>query len=162
MATATDYLGGLFGNPSPEPTSPMPETAPVPIDATDRGEPIDDTPEPAGGYEWGDAIDPPEPCPVCGSLARWWGVGADRRAEGWCQHCEGDKLARALVLAADAARLRGHTAKCCAPKRHRAICHHDPRRLIADETTLPLGPGENGQSAMTVATTVARDPFFVT
>ena len=64
----------------------------------DTGEPIELGPD---GWPV-DSIDPGEPCPVCGSLLKWW--------DGWgtehCQNCERETLTRAHALAEWAAAIR--------------------------------------------------------
>jgi len=51
---------------------------------------------------WEDAIDPPDPCPKCGSLAAWQDC-----LGGWhCQRCDADTLARSRRLAERALGIR--------------------------------------------------------
>jgi hypothetical protein len=54
------------------------------------------------GDGWDSAIEPPDPCPKCGSLELWQDFGGK-----WhCQHCEARKFQRGLQLAKRAERLR--------------------------------------------------------
>ncbi|MGA2032939.1 MAG: hypothetical protein ABSG68_11820 [Thermoguttaceae bacterium] len=51
-------------------------------------------------------IDPPAPCPKCGSLELW----QDLLGAWHCQHCDGAAFRRSCELLKRAARLRGITA----------------------------------------------------
>ena len=99
------------------PTCPTPATWPPPWLADQAGErpavalppaPVASSPEappvavvPAGGV-WESAIEPPPPCPKCGSLELWQDFGGK-----WhCQHCEPEKFRQGLQLMKRAARLR--------------------------------------------------------
>lgn len=54
-----------------------------------------------GGWP-ADSIDSGEPCPRCGSLAKWWDIMGGEH----CQQCEGALLDRGLRLIARAAAIR--------------------------------------------------------
>ena len=72
----------------PVPATTCPEVPPVAV-------------QPAGDG-WESAIEPPPPCPTCGSLELWQDI-----LGGWhCQHCDGATLRRSLALLERAARLR--------------------------------------------------------
>ena len=49
-----------------------------------------------------DAVDPPAPCPVCGSMELW----LDMLGRYRCQHCEANQFRRAMRWAVRAAQLR--------------------------------------------------------
>jgi len=49
-----------------------------------------------------DSVDPGEPCPVCGSLLKWW----DSWGTEHCQNCERETLTRAHETAEWAASVR--------------------------------------------------------
>ena len=99
------------------PTCPTPATWPPPWLADQAGErpavalppaPVASSPQapPVAvvpvGDGWESAIEPPPPCPKCGSLELWQDI-----LGGWhCQHCDGAKFQRSLRLMDQAARLQ--------------------------------------------------------
>ncbi len=91
------WLAESAGKPAvalpPVAVAPSPEAPPLAV-------------QPAGDG-WESAIEPPPPCPKCGSLELW----QDLLGRWHCQHCEATKFQRGLRLAERAARLRRETER---------------------------------------------------
>ena len=83
---------------SPAAVAPSPETQPAVV-------------QPAGDG-WESAIEPPPPCPRCGSLELW----EDLAGKWHCQRCEAAGFRRSLQLAERAARLRKRARPAIATK----------------------------------------------
>ena len=79
------------------PTAPDPTPRPAPAAVESEGV----------GTPWEDAIEPPPPCPKCGSMELWQNPLGTWR----CQRCDGKPFRRSLQLASLAKRIRRRT-KC--------------------------------------------------
>ena len=74
----------------PAAVAPNPEAQPVAVQPVGDG--------------WDSAIEPPDPCPTCGSLELWWDFWGGQH----CQRCQAAEFKRSQQLLERAARLRRH------------------------------------------------------
>ena len=108
----------------PVAVGPSPEVSPVVVQAAGDGCGLEE-------------IEPPAPCPTCGSLELW----QDLRGGWHCQHCEAAKFRRSQQVAERAARLR----------RLRA-------RLVSNQNPPAIIPAKSATGGRGVAQTVAASP----